>query len=171
MRRLVNAKAFYLDGTERTALHIAVMQRSVETIGELLKNQADPNQQDQDGDTPIHVAVQDKFINLSIIKQLLKAGALLEIQNKISQTPLLLAACYSRLEVVEFLLEHGADPYAPLATGVSVLGLSWDPSIFGLFLRMGLDPSQLNQYGICPLHLGLGRASTQRMILNLQHRI
>ncbi|KAK4198559.1 ankyrin repeat-containing domain protein [Triangularia verruculosa] len=166
MRRLVNAKTFYPDGIKRTALHIAVMQRSVETVGELLNNQADPNQQDQEGDTPVHVAVRDKFIDLSIIRQLLKAGALLEIRNKSSFTPLLLAAYHSRREVVEILLEHGANPYAQLQEGISVLGLSQDPSIFDLFLRRGLDPSHIDQYGSRPIHLGLGRASTRRMILN-----
>ncbi|MGB6975991.1 MAG: ankyrin repeat domain-containing protein [Gammaproteobacteria bacterium] len=59
------------------------------------------------GNTPLHVAAEKGYDDL--VKELLKAGAELEIRNSDGDTPLHLAAYNGRVDVVESLLNKGAN--------------------------------------------------------------
>ena len=81
----------------------------------MLKEGADPNAPDENGDTPLHLAVSRcgrKFAVLDIVYALLEHGARPNAYNPAGATPLHLAAAKTDDATVWTLLEHYADPLA-----------------------------------------------------------
>ncbi|KAI0435499.1 ankyrin repeat-containing domain protein [Xylaria telfairii] len=105
----------YQDKFGRTVLHIAVTHgKSEKAVDVLLKPKPwcqqsvlNPNLQDQDGNTPLLLAVKHR--KLSIVKSLLQFGADAEIKNKDGNTPLLLAVEQSENDIVKELLDFGVE--------------------------------------------------------------
>ncbi|KAK4163823.1 ankyrin repeat-containing domain protein [Cladorrhinum sp. PSN259] len=170
VRALVNVKAFFPNACGRTALHLAVEWSSVQSVVELLKIQADPNQPEDQGDTPLHLAAQngsDTDTMQKIVKELMNAGARLEHRNLFLLTPLLEALAQAAdFKVIQMLLEHGANPHALDEDGMSALALSRDPVTFRHLLKLGLDPLQLDCFGQCPATRALSRPATRPMVMN-----
>ena len=98
--------------------------------GELSK--VEINEQDRDGNTPLHLAVQlDTIDATAIIRTLLDKGADPTIQNTRNQQPLLLLCHNNNLrqydtfqESVHTMLHYGADPNHQSNTGCTPLHLS-----------------------------------------------
>lgn len=65
------------------------------------------NDIDSFGDTALHIASNDGFID--IVEILLSKGANPNIADKMGNTPLHLAALFGNLQIVTLLLNHGAD--------------------------------------------------------------
>jgi ankyrin repeat protein len=155
------------------ALHLAMIPLAQpEVITSLLALHADPDTQDEDGDTPLHLAilqVQDREALGAIVRALLDAGASTELRNAKLRTPLLEAAETSEVEVVEALVEHGADAHVRSASGRSALSLSPDPRLFSYFLNLGLDPLLVDNQGVCQLHYGLAGAANRSVVLSHPH--
>ncbi len=81
----------------------------------LLFHGADPNFQDEDGNTPLHIVAfaHPREINIAIVKLLLDDSADPNSRNEKGDTPLhfLARTCYPEIsEMVQLLLEKGADP-------------------------------------------------------------
>ena len=66
------------------------------------------NQQDQEGNTPLHVAVHAKANILAIMKLLFADKAKVGITKNEGNTPLHLAACGKDFSIVALLIEHKA---------------------------------------------------------------
>ena len=77
---------------------------NLEIINLLFEYGADPNIQDNDGSTPLHIAVRND--NSEITELLLTNGADPNIQDNIGNTPLHIPANY---KIKELLIKHGAD--------------------------------------------------------------
>lgn len=92
----------------QTALMWAVSQRHAAVVDELIKNKADVNLASKSGSTPLMFAAQG---DLKATRLLLAAGALPNIQHPDhGQTALIVASTMGNTEIVEALLEKGADP-------------------------------------------------------------
>ena len=85
----------------------AVQQGNLSDISNAIKNGADINGQDENGNTPLHWAA--KSGNLENIKYLITTGAKINIKNKIGNAPLRWAAWSGNLEVVKYFVELGSD--------------------------------------------------------------
>lgn len=141
------------DGDGGTPLHWAARNEHVATIEVLLAAGADPNARADDDLTPLHEAEAPAVIeallaggadpnsrtnwansaplhsarSAAVARALLTAGAELEAAERGGPTPLYVAALEDRLEVIEVLLEAGADPMhenwsGDLLTPLSVAG-------------------------------------------------
>ena len=101
-----NAKA--MDDRQRTPLHLAALSnRSTEVIGALVEGGADVDACDCNQFTPLFSAVAN---NPTAVKSLLEAGARVNVVDKAQRSPLLMAARQRQVEVVQALLDAGADP-------------------------------------------------------------
>ncbi|MFC1599108.1 ankyrin repeat domain-containing protein [Patescibacteria group bacterium] len=92
-----------------TPLYCALVSKKKEVVELLLKNGAQVNVQNGEGYTPLHAALCWER-DISIIKLLIEYGADINYQNSKGDTPLHDAMDNNSKEVVEFLLQNGADP-------------------------------------------------------------
>jgi ankyrin repeat protein len=89
-----NVNAVSAEGN--TALYIAASEDSREYrtfVGILIKHEADPNVQNEDSDTPLHIAMR-KY-DFDVCKILLKAGAKCKISGASTNLPGFLVSCAS----------------------------------------------------------------------------
>ena len=111
-------------------LHDAVRVGNVEDVEVLLKNGADVNGKTVEGETPLHLAIvaigslfppskRDKVKMLKIIKMLLDQNADFKIPDSRERTPLALAAAIPWNEVIDELLQRGADPTLGLQKNIN----------------------------------------------------
>jgi len=148
-KELVNCRGY----ADTTPLYWAIAERrgSVEGAKRLLESGADPNQQLEDGDGMLHIAVlrgEAKFVQLlldhganpnlagrggwtplfsaqnegaEIVPILLRAGANPNYQSSFGETPMMYLAAGSQYGVVLVLLESGADWQLKDKSGDSLL--------------------------------------------------
>lgn len=84
----------------------AAQQNDAAQVTSLVANNGNPNQTDQESRTGLHYAAMNG--NLSIIAILYKAGARLDLKDKLGNTPLHLAADRNQAEAAQLLLDVGA---------------------------------------------------------------
>ena len=106
------------DTRGRTALHVLVRYRKWDLVPLLLQHGADTNVQDNDKSTPLHYAVYDAPFD--VINQLTTPQNINMVVNiptccvgghshSTTKTPLQYALVRERLNIVAFILEHGAN--------------------------------------------------------------
>lgn len=97
-------------GTLRTPLHSAAEGMPTEVVASLLAAGADPDAEDAEGQTPLHRATQGSWrATLEHARMLVAAGADVDAQDTKGRTPLRLACEKDCEELVEVLLDLGAD--------------------------------------------------------------
>ena len=100
-------------------LHLAIIKSDNEFVEMLIKGGADINLSDTTGDAPIHLAVMKG--NTTIISQLAKSSQL-DKPNGSGLTALFLAIQLKKSsQIIDMLLEAGADPYAVDQNGKSAI--------------------------------------------------
>ncbi len=96
------------DTSNLTPLHRAVQLGLTEAVQSLLQFGADPNEKNQLGEIPLHVAVR---MNRVDIVEILLPVSKINSANYYGLTPLHWACIFGYTSLVEMLLLHGADPY------------------------------------------------------------
>ncbi|XP_069559987.1 B-cell lymphoma 3 protein homolog [Brachyistius frenatus] len=132
--------------------------------------------QDEDGDTPLHIAVVqgELAIVCKLIQLLLWARKGLDIYNNLRQTPLHLAVITKQANMVETLLGAGADPAALDRNGQTTLHLCCEydqRDCLSVVLSLSSSSTCLeirNYEGLSPLHLAVlqGHKDLARMLLD-----
>lgn len=92
-----------------SALHMAVKDKDEGLVRELLGKGVDVNAQDNNGRTPLHLAVNDEEVSTVIVMLLIKNGAKVSTKDYRGKTPLHLATHQFSLSAVRILLHAGAD--------------------------------------------------------------
>lgn len=95
-------------GDGEAALHVATSRRDQSYMDVLLGWNANPNIQDDKGDTPLIMAARIGY--LDGVNLLLRSGARVDLDNRAGETPLIVAVQQRQAPVVKRLLESGANP-------------------------------------------------------------
>lgn len=117
----VNVQSLY----GNTVLHLACQRLNEKVIDKILEKDVDVNAKDKNGNTALHYLtktdlLQDPYGSLNnnhvrlklrnAAEKLLSNGAVVNLCNKIGQTPLHCASEKLNEEIVRIILEHRADP-------------------------------------------------------------
>jgi ankyrin repeat protein len=149
---------------EDTALIIATRNRNQDEVFRLLRAGANPNTASE-GVTPLAIALNDDEPVVAIIRSLINHGAnpnarMIDTQTSTSTTPLIKAIqgnfsnAADQSDLVELMLEHGADVQATDANGTSPLLLAasqGETEIAHSLIKRGADINHTDQNGSTPL--------------------
>lgn len=107
-----------------------------------LRQGADPNAIDDDGDPPLTLIAYPSLFGKeqAIVKALTAAGARVDLRNNSGATPLMRAAAQGRDSLVRVLLEAGADPNALDSDG-------WSPLMYASYNRESFSARSLIDAG------------------------
>ncbi len=100
-------------------------------VAAILEAEGDPSPQTENGLTPLHLAAEP-----GMVEALVAAGAEIDARNDLGRTPLHQAAGYRDANVVEALLDAGADPTLEDREGIRPVDLAerssriaWDSAV------------------------------------------
>ncbi|XP_039208157.1 B-cell lymphoma 3 protein isoform X1 [Crotalus tigris] len=138
---------------------------------------ATATQQDEDGDTPLHIAVaQGNLLAAQHLVILFQHGQRdLDIFNNLRQTPLHLAVIIAQPSLVKLLLSHGASPMVLDRNGQTALHLACEHGSLRCLRELlegspaGLDLEARNFEGFTPLHLAVGSSNSDMVLALLDH--
>lgn len=104
--------------TGEAALHIVTRERDSQWLLYLLRQNANPDIRDREGNTPLHIAAQIGFLEAADWLRIVDAD--LNARNNRGETPLILAVQQRNAALVRQLVDAGANP----DIADSVIGLS-----------------------------------------------
>lgn len=85
----------------------AINNQQIEKVKDLIADGVSLGAQNNEGETPLHVAIRSS--NLALVQALILAGAPLETKNNRADTPLSTAAKYGSAEMIQMLIDAGAN--------------------------------------------------------------
>ncbi|XP_060705732.1 NF-kappa-B inhibitor epsilon-like [Hemiscyllium ocellatum] len=151
----------------QSALHLAVYTEQLNIVQELLQKGVNLNQQDWDGNTPLHLACQHQLIDCVRLLTSNTTGQKvnMELQNWQGQTCLHLATLTRNQTILAMLLQAGSNVNSQDGTsGKTSLHLSvecGDRALVRFLLKMGAAVNAVMYNGCSALHLAVGRWDTQ----------
>lgn len=143
----INAKINLTNSTGNNALLNGVKKDFEQIVKVLLERKANPNISDSDGKTPLHIATQKR--NIIMTRMLLNANCnTVNSQDSKGNTPLIYA-CYNECsEIVEELLNYGADPNIYNYIGETPLQIVFNVSNYRIIHLLTQGGANINkQYG------------------------
>lgn len=147
-----------LDAQGHTALHLAVQKNDRGAMEKLLRVNANVNQQDKEGQTPLFEAVAVK--NIALAKLLVEKGASFELRDDKKRN--VLDWAIEKECAVEFIAQLkalGADPAAPAIenrrTAMHLAAEKNRPDLIEYLQSTGLSMNQQDSNGQTPLHIAV----------------
>ena len=137
-----------------TPLMIAAENGHINAVTTLVKCGANVDLQDEDGQTALHYAMSSPEDSIcEVLSCLIKNGADVNAHAFHNETPLMLASCRGPVDVVTFLIEHGADVKLQDKDGDTALHYAarFSPNIVKKLLNLGAS-HMCNHQGLTPLH-------------------
>ena len=170
------------DKNDQTPLLLAMGRDWFKLSRILIDRGADPNVENNDGKTPLHLLSDSRVHNdnsLDLLWVLLKRGAMVNKRDKNGETPLLLAMGRGWIKLVRILLEHGAEANVKKSTNRKTLlhlllesqirdeGEALD--IMSLLLDRGAMANGRDVNDQTPLYLAMGRDWFKLARILLEH--
>lgn len=170
------------NGCGESCLHVCCVHNKPELIDELLRLGADPNNVDNRGDTPLHVAVQEQ--NEKCVQALLNGAAniptKLNVSNDLGLTPLHVAVKGGNLQIIKQLQANASQSkqaiyeVVELKTGSNALHMAIEQGhvsvVRHILENAHADVNQLNSAGHSPLYLARVLKGRDEIIQMLIHK-
>jgi ankyrin repeat protein len=153
-------------------LFLDIVLKDEKQVKELLKSGVNPNQVNNDGKTPLMIAVEKGYTN--ILKLLLEKGANAGLANDAGINTLHCAAQSGHLDIVELLLENGADINKASKNGATPLhfaSIKGYYDITALLLNKVVNPSYRDNEGRTALHFAVDKGDTDIVKLLLDKSV
>jgi ankyrin repeat protein len=145
-----------------TPLHLAIVDGEVNVARILLEYHADVNSQNDKGLAPLHLLMREEISQLEendsdLVVLLLENGAIVNLQAKDNSTPLHLASYNLRFEIVQELLDKGANADAENDEGRTPLqevfrgdhpSLEDSAGVAQILLERGVDAYARDKYHV-----------------------
>jgi ankyrin repeat protein len=140
----------YLNEMPLEPLHIAVLKNNNNIVGLLLRHGANPNSLAGVLGTSLHLTTDRR-----VTKTLLEHGADINAKNGLGYTPLVNAISKWKPDLVDLLVEAGADVQLSYDENVSALNLAIEMGSFQMVERLLDAKCDVNGHpgGVPPLHL------------------
>ncbi|KAK4455324.1 ankyrin repeat protein [Podospora aff. communis PSN243] len=155
---LHNGKSVLLSAVRHVQMHQCV--HKVGAVRALLESGAEPNAQDRNGETALHILLRNPGSSIPALRLLLEHGASPEMGNQDDETPLHLVAYAGDLERLQLCLQHCRDPDSALrlrtraSHGESLLhyaAAGGTDDIVDFLLSNGMDVNSTNGNDWTPL--------------------
>ncbi|XP_033641533.1 ankycorbin-like isoform X1 [Asterias rubens] len=124
--------------------------------------------QDEDGDTPLHIALAQEFVDVRLVRRLVElfklAGKPLDVFNDMQQTPLHIAAITGNPDAARILVENGSNANETDRNGQTAMHNVCSNPCQGSrdtldaiirFTKVKLDLDTRNYCGLGPLHISV----------------
>jgi ankyrin repeat protein len=163
----VGANPHRLDRFQRSALFYA---RTLDVITRLTQLGLDLEARDQHGWTPLIAAIDVRPESLGRVKALIAAGAEVNATDDHGFTTVMRATAIASVEILQTLIDAGADPHAPSDYGWNAFHAGIDMghreqraadllACFRLLRSLGVDIQHKNQGGETPLERAIHRGT------------
>ena len=132
-------------------------------VQELIKNGADVNHKDSDGNTPLH-----NVLLKCIAEYLISKGADVNSRNNKGETPLHTKSLYYESDICQYLIDNGADIDTKDNFGNTPLHLSvlyHEMKTITCLIRNNADINSRNNLGNTPIFNALDNANTVKYLL------
>ena len=153
------------DPNHSSPLILACYAKSLPMVQRLLDERADTNQQNVRGFTALMIAAD--FDQLEIVRLLLARGAEVKLRTKLHKTALYYAAG-SRPEIIQLLLDHGADARSESGALECAVSADLSPNI-RLLVLAGADVNESEPSGRTVLMWAAQWTSPENVRLLLDH--
>ena len=141
--------------TSADAVTVTIEEGHYSKIRRMLnKKDFELEQHDENGQPPLHVAIQEQ--KEDIAKLLLEHGASVESVGFHKWTPLQIAASVGNVRLVNLCLKHGADIHSRSFSDQTVLHKACSSNsveVVRILLEAGADPEATNDRGMRALHI------------------
>ncbi|KAJ3123096.1 hypothetical protein HK098_002219 [Nowakowskiella sp. JEL0407] len=136
-----------------TPFHIACEVADNQFIEKLLDMGVDMQSPNKDGNTPLHLLCSRYYLEdaENLMERLMKCGIDLNMQNNEGQTPMYLAAVHNSWEVVNMLINAGADVNKLTNSNSSLLHFVRDPALFLKLIPLAKSLDVQDEEGYTPL--------------------
>lgn len=167
---LVNAQ-FFDTNFSYSLLSLAVRRNEPEVVDCLLKHGANVAFSDEHGFTSLHKIC---FSSIACAKSLLAYGAEIDSQALLGQTPLARAITVGNFEMVDFLLNHNANPNIVDCDGFTALHIACEvgcPAICQRLIAQQIDLNAVSNDGSTPLSIAKANDHTEIVELLLKAQL
>ena len=161
LRRLVSRDDVNAVREGKTALHIAInapADRRDEMVSALLEAGADPSITDRKGRCPVHLAaiIDDD----AVLRRLITAGSLVDVEDSDGETPLTLAASHGSWRCMRILMDQQGNGNLSEVLHLAAANAKDDPEGVEYLSRKGADVTHTAKLGRTALHAAAMRGNS-----------
>ena len=154
-----------------TALMIACQNRNNNGINVLLNGGADPNLADRNGDTCLHYALQDDYCT-EVLQAVISNGGDVNAAGKDNRTGLMIACMKANNNVINVLLNAGADPNIADGDGDTCLHYAAQndccTEVLQAIISHGIDVNATNKKHVTALIIACHKANADAINILLE---